>query len=70
MIAGYRLPACCLTHFNVPRISQLLTTNMSSLFDIRKQFTFYGAYHTNPVNVAIHIVCVPLIIWFATHPLH
>ncbi|KZP24617.1 DUF962-domain-containing protein [Athelia psychrophila] len=36
---------------------------MSSLFDIRKQFTFYGAYHTNPVNVAIHIVCVPLIIW-------
>jgi len=33
------------------------------LFSIRKQFTFYGAYHTNPINVAIHIVCVPLIMW-------
>lgn len=43
---------------------------MLSVFDIRKQFTFYGAYHTNAVNVAIHIVCVPLIIWFALHPLN
>lgn len=27
------------------------------------QLTFYGAYHNNPINVAIHIVCVPLILW-------
>ncbi|KAF9055045.1 DUF962-domain-containing protein [Hymenopellis radicata] len=36
---------------------------MSSIFDIDKQFTFYGAYHTNRINVAIHICCVPLILW-------
>jgi uncharacterized membrane protein YGL010W len=26
-----------------------------------KGLVFYGAYHTNPVNKAIHIVCVPAI---------
>ncbi|KAI0688569.1 hypothetical protein BC835DRAFT_305912 [Cytidiella melzeri] len=36
-----------------------------SLFDIRKQLTFYGAYHSNPTNIAIHITCVPLILWSA-----
>ncbi|KAL2373187.1 DUF962 domain-containing protein [Blastomyces gilchristii SLH14081] len=29
--------------------------------NLEKQFTFYGAYHHNPVNVAIHITCVPVI---------
>ncbi|KAK2780847.1 hypothetical protein FQN52_008305 [Onygenales sp. PD_12] len=29
--------------------------------DLEKQFTFYGAYHHNPVNIAIHITCVPII---------
>ncbi|KAI9574494.1 hypothetical protein HD554DRAFT_43369 [Boletus coccyginus] len=38
---------------------------MSSLFDIRKQLTFYGSYHSHPVNVAIHIVCVPALLWSA-----
>ncbi|KAF8803799.1 DUF962-domain-containing protein [Phlegmacium glaucopus] len=33
------------------------------LFNIEKQFAFYGAYHTNRVNVLIHILCVPLIVW-------
>ncbi|KAJ7117309.1 hypothetical protein C8R43DRAFT_1091130 [Mycena crocata] len=33
---------------------------MSSLFDVKTQLTFYGAYHSNRVNVAIHILCVPL----------
>ncbi|KAK0461709.1 uncharacterized protein EV420DRAFT_124537 [Desarmillaria tabescens] len=36
---------------------------VSELFDIRKQFTFYGSYHTNPINVTIHIICVPMILW-------
>lgn len=26
----------------------------------REQFSFYGAYHTNTVNVNIHILCVPV----------
>jgi len=36
---------------------------MSKLFDVRHQLTFYGAYHSNRINVAIHIVCVPLLLW-------
>ncbi|KAI1634353.1 DUF962 domain-containing protein [Biscogniauxia mediterranea] len=30
--------------------------------NLEKQLTFYGAYHNNSVNVAIHMVCVPLIL--------
>ncbi|KAI0398628.1 DUF962 domain-containing protein [Xylariaceae sp. FL0594] len=30
--------------------------------NLEKQLTFYGAYHDNSVNVAIHMVCVPLIL--------
>jgi len=29
---------------------------------LEKQLTFYGAYHHNPVNVGIHITCVPAIL--------
>ncbi|KAI5296189.1 hypothetical protein KEM52_005259 [Ascosphaera acerosa] len=36
-----------------------------SFLNIERQFSFYGAYHTNPVNVAIHIVCVPIIMMTA-----
>ena len=34
---------------------------MSSYFDLTKSFSFYGAFHSNPVNQWIHIVCVPMI---------
>ncbi|KAF4574690.1 hypothetical protein EYR36_006040 [Pleurotus pulmonarius] len=34
-----------------------------SLFNVNKQLTFYGAYHSNRVNVAIHIVFVPVLLW-------
>lgn len=33
--------------------------------DLEKQLTFYGAYHHNSVNVAIHMCCVPLILFSA-----
>ncbi|WFD29141.1 hypothetical protein MSPP1_000146 [Malassezia sp. CBS 17886] len=33
----------------------------ASPFSFKDQLAFYGAYHANKVNVAIHIVCVPLI---------
>jgi len=36
---------------------------LSDVFSIDKQLTFYGAYHANRVNVLIHILCVPLIVW-------
>lgn len=32
-------------------------------FSLRQQLAFYGAYHSNPTNVWIHIVCVPWIVW-------
>ncbi|KAJ1029238.1 hypothetical protein NDA18_000625 [Ustilago nuda] len=32
-------------------------------FNLKKQLAFYGAYHTNPVNVGIHIIGVPSIIF-------
>jgi len=28
------------------------------LLDLEKHFAFYGAYHSNPINVAIHILFV------------
>ena len=31
--------------------------------DLEKHLTFYGAYHSNPVNIGIHMVCVPLILF-------
>jgi len=33
--------------------------------NLEKQLVFYGAYHHNPVNIAIHITCVPLIMMTA-----
>ncbi|KAK7061501.1 hypothetical protein R3P38DRAFT_2829873 [Favolaschia claudopus] len=36
---------------------------MSKLFDVQHQLTFYGAYHSNRINVIIHIICVPLLLW-------
>lgn len=35
----------------------------SDLFNVDKQLVFYGAYHSNKINVLIHIICVPLIVW-------
>ncbi|KAJ5371822.1 hypothetical protein N7517_003828 [Penicillium concentricum] len=31
--------------------------------NLEKQLLFYGAYHSNPINVAIHITCVPAILF-------
>ncbi|KAF8224807.1 DUF962-domain-containing protein [Tricholoma matsutake] len=33
------------------------------LFDIDQQLTFYGAYHANRVNILVHIICVPVLLW-------
>jgi uncharacterized membrane protein YGL010W len=32
---------------------------------ISSQLTFYASYHSNPVNIAIHMVCIPMILWWA-----
>ncbi|KAF9736038.1 hypothetical protein PMIN02_003798 [Paraphaeosphaeria minitans] len=31
--------------------------------NLEKQLRFYGAYHNNPINIGIHTVCVPLILF-------
>ncbi|KAJ5719909.1 hypothetical protein N7493_006787 [Penicillium malachiteum] len=33
--------------------------------NLERQLLFYGAYHNDPVNIAIHIVCVPIILFTA-----
>ncbi|KAL6186830.1 hypothetical protein ACLB2K_042949 [Fragaria x ananassa] len=30
----------------------------TGLFDLDKHFAFYGAYHSNPINIAIHMIFV------------
>ncbi|KAG1178448.1 hypothetical protein G6F70_001335 [Rhizopus microsporus] len=36
---------------------------MSDIFSLKKQLIVYGAHHNNKVNVAIHMVFVPTILW-------
>jgi len=36
-----------------------------SFFSLEDQLVFYGSYHQHPVNVGIHVVCVPLLLWTA-----
>ncbi|KAI9837602.1 MAG: hypothetical protein M1838_004791 [Thelocarpon superellum] len=33
--------------------------------NLERQLLFYGSYHHNPVNIAIHVTCVPLILMTA-----
>ncbi|KAL7413243.1 DUF962-domain-containing protein [Mrakia frigida] len=35
------------------------------LFNLQHQLGFYGAYHANKINIAVHIFFVPLIFWTA-----
>ncbi|OIW04871.1 hypothetical protein TanjilG_13711 [Lupinus angustifolius] len=45
------------------------------LFDLEKHFAFYGAYHSNPINVLIHVLFVwpilftSLVLFYFTPPL-
>jgi len=36
---------------------------LAQLFDVDHQLTFYGAYHSNRINIFIHIICVPILLW-------
>ncbi|KAJ4401051.1 hypothetical protein N0V91_008192 [Didymella pomorum] len=33
-----------------------------AIFDLKKNLVFYGAYHREPTNVAIHVACVPMLL--------
>jgi len=41
------------------------SSKSQSIFSLEDQFAFYGQYHSNKTNIAIHICCVPLIFWSA-----
>lgn len=52
--------------FNVDKqVNTLFILSFDLLIDLL-QLTFYGAYHSNKTNVLIHIVCVPLLLWFVS----
>lgn len=40
------------------------------LLDLEKHFAFYGAYHSNPINIIIHIIFVWPIVFTALLLLH
>lgn len=33
------------------------------IFDVDKQMAFYGAYHSNKINILVHILFVPILMW-------
>lgn len=35
------------------------------LYDLQGQMVFYKSYHSDPINVAIHALCIPIILWTA-----
>ncbi|KAG0297284.1 hypothetical protein BGZ96_007021 [Linnemannia gamsii] len=35
----------------------------SQLLDLKYQMVLNGSYHRNPVNIGIHLFCIPLIVW-------
>ena len=39
---------------------------MRDYLNLQKQYFFYNKYHKNTVNRAIHIVCIPTLVWSAT----
>lgn len=55
------------TTATIDQDTPLLSTNPKpySIFNLEDQFLFYGQYHHNPVNIIIHLICVP-VIFFTT----
>ncbi|EGV60789.1 hypothetical protein PSN45_001419 [Yamadazyma tenuis] len=35
---------------------------MTGLLDLKEHLVFYRSYHTNPKNVNIHLICIPIIL--------
>jgi len=45
-------------------------TKSGGYFELERQFVFYASYHNNPVNVAIHLVCIWNLLWSILYLLH
>merc|ERR1712156_1373536 len=54
------------TSFNVRSILfviyKRIQKKMRDKLNLEKQFTFYASYHNNRVNVAIHLLCIPILL--------
>ncbi|KAF9940904.1 hypothetical protein BGZ65_005812 [Modicella reniformis] len=37
----------------------------SGVFNLKYQLAQYASHHNNPVNIGIHLTCIPLILWSA-----
>lgn len=46
------------------------SSRSASLFDLRSHYAFYGAYHADSINKAIHVACVWPILFSALLLLH
>ena len=44
------------------RLQKKKKKKMWDKLNLEKQFTFYASYHNNRVNVAIHLLCIPILL--------
>lgn len=61
--AAQRPAACLLPRHRAARPALLPTRTLPAPPPTRPQLVFYGSYHSNPLNQAIHFVFVPAIWW-------
>lgn len=54
----------CLLWLAIP-IGMQQSKQRGELFDLKGQMVFYKSYHSDPINVAIHALCIPIILWTA-----
>jgi len=56
---GYQIAIATLTAVIVSAMLNRISKNES----LESQLVFYASYHQDPVNVAIHVIFIPLILW-------
>jgi uncharacterized membrane protein YGL010W len=54
----------CLLWLTIP-IGMQQSKRRGELYDMKGQMVFYKSYHSDTINVAIHALCIPLILWTA-----
>ena len=64
IFSSWRLPPCPL--ISSTSINRFVGHQLPICLLNFRQLVFYGAYHSNKTNVIIHIICVPLIVWYVS----
>lgn len=52
----------CFVWMLVP-LGMAQSARRGELYDLQGQISFYRSYHSDPINSAIHFICIPLILW-------